>query len=274
MLRQLLDANDILVIPGVYDALSAVIARQAGFKALYMTGFGVAGSLLGKPDIGLVTASEMTERARQIADAAELLPVIADGDTGYGNEYNVERLVIGYQQAGIQCIQLEDQVSPKRCGHMENKQVVDIGQAAARIAAAARARSSREFLIMARTDSRATHGLDEALRRGAAFVNAGADILFVEAPVSVAELERIKGEFSDVPLVANLVEEGKTPLLSVDQLQELGYKIALRPITSLLAVARTLQKSYQAVLTGESVSKAERLTFQAYNSLVGLDRYG
>lgn len=169
MLSELLDSDDTLIIPGVYDALSALIARQVGFKALYMTGFGVAGSLLGKPDIGLVTASEMTERARQIAAAAAPLPVLADGDTGYGNDYNIERLVNDYEQAGVQCIQLEDQVSPKRCGHMENKQVVDIGQAASRIAAAVRARSSDRFLIMARTDSRATHGLDEALEEAPPF---------------------------------------------------------------------------------------------------------
>ena len=181
MLKSLLQTEKIILIPGTFDALSALIAKQSGFKALYMTGFGVAGSLLAKPDIGLVTASEMVERASQIVDVAEGIPLIADGDNGYGGIHNVSRLVKAYEKAGVQCIQLEDQVIPKRCGHMDNKEVVGLEEATAKIKAAIQSRNSDDFLIAARTDSRATHDLDEALRRGEAFLNAGADILFIEA---------------------------------------------------------------------------------------------
>lgn len=178
MLKQLMNDADYLMLPGVYDGLSALIASQAGFKALYMTGFGVAASLLGKPDIGLVTATEMAERAAQIVAAAGAVPVIADGDNGYGGELNVMRLVQAYERAGVAAIQLEDQVMPKRCGHMDGKLVVPMDEAVQKIRAAIAARSSADFLVIARTDARATNGLDEALRRGHAMLDAGADILF------------------------------------------------------------------------------------------------
>jgi 2-methylisocitrate lyase-like PEP mutase family enzyme len=170
MLKALLATNDYLLLPGVYDGLSALIASQAGFKALYMSGFAVAGSLLGKPDIGLLSATEMAERAAQIVAAAGPVPVVADGDNGYGGELNVMRLVQLYERAGVAAIQLEDQVSPKRCGHMEGKQVVSLEEAARKIRAAVQARRNPELLIIARTDARATHDLDEALRRGRAFL--------------------------------------------------------------------------------------------------------
>jgi len=274
MLKALLTSEQSFVVPGTFDALSALIAKQAGFKALYMSGFAVAGSLLAKPDIGLLTATEMIERASQIVAAAGDTPVIADGDNGYGGEHNVARLVNAYEQVGVQCIQLEDQVSPKRCGHMDNKQVVDLEEAASKISMAVRSRNSSQFLIMARTDSRATHDLNEALRRGEAFLHAGADILFIEAPQSVAEMEAIKREFPNTPLVANMVEEGKSPELTVDQLSDLGYQIVLRPITALLSVAKTLQQSYAALYESrQDGSIPARLTFQDYNELVGLPDY-
>jgi len=273
ILKEILTTKDIVVVPGVYDALSATIAKQAGCEVLYMSGFGVAGSLLGKPDIGLVTATEMIERARQITNVAGTTPVIADGDNGYGGEYNVERLVQTYEQAGIQCIQLEDQVSPKRCGHMADKQVVTLAEAEQKIDAAVRARNSDRFLIMARTDSLATHGLTEALQRGEAFLAAGADILFIEAPDSVAQLEAIKRAFPNTPLVINLVEEGKTPLLSLLQVRELGFQIVLRPISALLTAAKSLQDSYRAIANNNWLDKNQRLNFQGYNEIVGLNRY-
>ncbi len=272
MLKELLASDRQLIVPGVYDALSAKIAGQSGFMAIYMSGFAVAGTLLAKPDIGLVTASEMTERARQITDAAEGLPVIADGDNGYGGEYNVARLVSGYESSGVECIQLEDQLSPKRCGHMDNKQVVPLEEAVSKIEMAIETRNSEEFLVMARTDARATHDLSEALRRGEAFLNAGADILFVEAPRSIAEMEEIKNHFPNVPLVANMVEEGKTPVLSANQLEQMGYQIVLRPVSALLALARGLQLSYKSLYESGSLDDSQlRLTFAEFNHLVGLD---
>ena len=227
--------------------------------------------MLAKPDIGLVTASEMTERARQIVAAVGDTPLIADGDNGYGGEHSVARLVNAYEQAGVQSIQLEDQVSPKRCGHMDKKQVVTLEEAVSKIGMAVRSRQSKEFLIMARTDTRATHGLDEALRRGEAFLKTGADMLFIEAPENIEEMEIIKQEFPDTVLVANMVEEGKTPELSLNQLADLGYQVVLRPISALLTAAKALQGSYAALSqSGKSEPPPTRLTFQAYNDLVGL----
>ena len=272
MLSNLLSGGHQLIIAGVYDGLSARIASQSGFEVIYMSGFAVAGSLLGMPDIGLVTATEMAERARQIVDAAGNVPVIADGDNGYGNQHNVARLVRAYEMAGVQCIQLEDQASPKRCGHMENKQVVPIEEAVGKIAMAVSSRSSNDFLIMARTDARGTHDLNEALRRAEAFLGAGADILFVEAPQSIEEMETIKSTFPDIPLVANMVEGGKTPELSLAQLTQLGYQIILRPVSALLAAAKSLQLSYAALSTTSQLSeRQQRLTFEEFNALVGLE---
>jgi len=213
MLKDYLAEGRQLLAPGVFDALSARIAHQCGFEVLYMSGFCVAGTLLGRPDVGLVTATEMIERAQQIVNAAPGATIIADGDNGHGGVHNVARLVKAYESAGVACIQLEDQVIPKKCGHMENKQVVELEEAVQKIEAARDARRSDEFLIMARTDARATHDLDEALRRGEAFVKAGADILFIEAPASTEEMETIAKQFPNTPLVANLVEGGKTPEL-------------------------------------------------------------
>lgn len=271
-LQSLLQSREQLVVPGVYDALSAKIAAQSGFEAIYMSGFAVAGTLLGQPDIGLVTASEMTERARQIVDAADGVAVIADGDNGYGNEKNVARLVQAYESAGVQCIQLEDQVSPKRCGHMDGKEVISLEEATTKIAAAVSARKSGAFLVMARTDTRATHDLSEAIRRGQAFLEAGADILFIEAPRSIDEMKTIRSSFSDTALVANMVEDGKTPDLDALELMELGYKIVLRPVSALLAVSQTLQSSYVSLLQRSRLDPNKgRLTFSAFNQLVGLD---
>lgn len=265
----LLKAPDILVLPGAFDALSARIAVKSGAKAVYMTGFGVAGAGFGVPDIGLVNAEQMIERVRVIAGAVAPVPLIADGDNGHGGPLNVARLVRAYEQSGAQCIQLEDQVSPKRCGHMEGKEVIPIADAAAKIRAASEARASKAFKIMARTDARATHDLDEALRRGEAFLKAGADILFIEAPRSEDELARVARTFTGTPLVANLVEDGKTPMLSPEALRQMGYKIALYPISALLAASAALEQIY-AQLLGTHAQTRARVTFQEYNEIVGL----
>jgi len=271
MLKQLMNDSDYLVLPGVYDGLSALIASQTGFKALYMTGFGVAASLLGKPDIGLVTATEMAERAAQIVAAAGAAPVIADGDNGYGGELNVMRLVQAYERAGVAAIQLEDQVMPKRCGHMEGKLVVPMDEAVQKIRAAIAARSSPDFLVIARTDARATHDLNEALRRGHAMLDAGADILFIEAPQSEAEMQIIASTFAGVPLVANMVEDGKTPEVAPAVLAAMGFRLILRPVAALLRHARVLQLAYgEVAATGALASDQPRLAFADFNELVGL----
>ena len=275
MLKDFLQSGESIVVPGTYDALSALVAAEAGFKAIYLSGFGVAGSLLGKPDIGLVSAEQMITRVGEVVGATGTTPVIADGDDGYGDESAVAHLVRSYEQAGAQCIQLEDQVSPKRCGHMDNKEVVELEEAASKIAMAVQSRESDNFLIMARTDSRATHDLNEALRRSEAFLKAGADILFVEAPTSIEEMQTIKSEFPDTVLVANMVENGKTPELQVSELEEMGYQLILRPISGLLAVVKTLQQSYGALLNDDfkAMRAISRLTFQEYNQVVKLSDY-
>src|ERR1700743_300552 len=247
-LDALLKEPGILVVPGAQDPLSARIAGRAGAKAVYMTGFGVAGAGFGVPDIGLVNAEQMVERVRVTAGAIAPFPLIADGDNGHGGPLNAARLVRAYEQSGAQCIQLEDQVSPKRCGHMEGKEVVSLAEAAAKIRAAADARSSATFKIMARTDARATHDLDEALRRGEAFLKAGADILFIEAPRSEDELVKVARTFSGTPLLANLVEDGKTPMLAPTALEQMGYKIALYPISALLAASAAYEQVYARIL--------------------------
>ncbi len=269
--EELLAQKGALVLPGAYDALSARIAVRAGAKAVYMTGFGVVGSAFGVPDIGLIGPEAMAERARALASAIAPVPLVADGDNGYGGPTNVARLVRAYEKAGAACIQLEDQVSPKRCGHMDGKEVVSRADAVAKIRAAAKARSTPAFKIMARTDARATDGLDEALARGEAFLKAGADILFIEAPRSEDELRTIAERFRGVPLVANLVEDGKTPMLSNGELEKMGFKILLHPVSALLAVTHTLESAFAKILSGESA--APRATFQHYNDVVGLPEW-
>lgn len=267
----LLASPGIIVAPGAYDALSARLATQAGASVVYMTGFGVSGAGFGLPDIGLVSAAEMAERVRVIAASAAPVPLIADGDNGHGGPLNAARLTRAYEQAGAACIQIEDQVLPKRCGHMEGKEVIALEEAAAKIRAAAEARTSAAFKIMARTDARATHDLDEALRRGEAFLRAGADILFIEAPRDEAEMRKVADTFKGVPLVANIVEDGKTPYLGAKALEELGFKIALFPVSALLAVTERLQVVYDTLMKGEGLSASEpRVTFQRYNELIGL----
>jgi 2-methylisocitrate lyase-like PEP mutase family enzyme len=263
----------VLVAPGAYDALSARLAAQAGAEAIFLTGFGVAGSLLGVPDIGLVSATEMIDRTEAMARAAAPVPLIADGDNGHGGVANVERLVRAYEQAGAACIQLEDQVLPKRCGHMEGKEVVPLDEGAAKIRAAATARATRDFLILARTDARSMNGLDDAMRRAEAYLKAGADLLFVEAPQSENELRIVAERFAGVPLVANMVEDGKTPMLSAADLGAMGYRLVLFPVTALLTAARTAERTYAALLKGKPDPTLERVTFHGYNEIVGLSAY-
>ena len=270
-LDDLLAASGLIVAPGAYDALSAKLAMQAGAKAVYMTGFGVSGSTLGLPDIGLMSASEMVSRVAALAESCAPVPLFADGDNGHGGPLNAARLTRAYEHAGAACIQVEDQVFPKRCGHMEGKEVIGREEAASKIRACVDARSSKAFKVMARTDARATHDLDEALRRGEAFLNAGADLLFIEAPQTEAEMRKVCDTFKGVPLVANMVEDGKTPYLPVRDLEELGFKLAIYPVSALLAVTARLQSVYATLLEGEGLPQGtERVTFRRYNELIGL----
>lgn len=262
----------LIIAPGVYDLVSAKLADQAGFDALYMTGFGVVASHLGYPDAGLATYSDMVGRVRQIAEVTKT-PLVADGDTGYGGLLNVDHAVRGYEASGAQAIQLEDQEFPKKCGHTPSRRVISIQDAAKKIKVAAEARSSRDFKIIARTDARTAHGLDEALRRGEAFLKAGADVLFIESPESVEEMERIGATFK-VPLLANMVEGGRTPIVSRSELEKLGYKIAIYPVAGLLAAASALQSVYRHVKsTGSTLNWDGHLCpFSEFVQMIGFER--
>jgi carboxyvinyl-carboxyphosphonate phosphorylmutase len=239
-LRELLGSRETIVAPGAYDALSARLIEQAGFPAVYMTGFGTAASLLGRPDIGLLSSSEMIDNARRIAGAVAV-PVIADADTGYGNPINVIRTVRDFERAGVAGIHLEDQVMPKRCGHLNGKALVPVGDMVAKVRAAAAARIDPDFVIIARTDARAVEGMNSALDRAAHYLDAGADVLFVEAPEDQREIERIAAAFAGVPLLFNWAEGGRTPPMTLDRLRDLGFRIVIFPIGALLSAATAVR---------------------------------
>lgn len=257
--------------PGVFDLISTKIADRLPFDALYMTGYGVVASHLGLPDAGLATYTDMIGRVKQITGATSK-PLIADGDTGYGGLLNVQHTVRGYEAAGAAAIQLEDQEFPKKCGHTPNRRVIPLADAAQKIRVAAESRNSKDFLIIARTDARAGLGLDEALRRGEAFARAGADILFIEALENEAEMRRI-GECFDLPLVANMVEGGKTPLLGRAELEDIGYKIAIFPASGFLAAAAALNAVYQHIACEGSTKDADisLYPFSEFSKLIGFD---
>lgn len=260
-----------LLLPGCYDALGARLIEQAGFDGVYMTGFGTAASLLGRPDIGLLGLAEMVDNARRIA-AAVAVPVVADADTGYGNPVNVVHTVRSYERAGVAAIHLEDQVLPKRCGHMEGKEVVPIAEFAAKIRAAVEARSSVDFVIIARTDARAPLGLDEARRRADAALEAGADVLFIEALRTRDELSAIAAEYRDTPLLHNWVEGGKSPALTYSELTELGFSLVIMPITVLLAAVGAIRATLNGVkAAGTPIDvEASLPSFDDFTDLIGL----
>jgi len=238
-LRELLAGPEPVLAPGAYDALSARLVERAGFPAVYMTGFGASASLLGRPDIGLLSFAEMAGHARRLVQAVGV-PVIADADDGYGNPLNVMRTVQEYAAAGVAALHIEDQVAPKRCGHMEGKHVIDAAEMVEKVRAAVEARGDDGPLVIARTDARAIHGLDAAIDRARRFREAGADILFVEAPETEAEIEAVAEAFPDAPLVFNWVEGGKTPQLPVDRIRELGFALVIFPVTTLFAAAQAV----------------------------------
>lgn len=269
--RALLAQDGPVLLPGCYDALGARLIEQAGFDAVYMTGFGASASLLGRPDVGLLGLGEMADQARRVVAATDL-PVIADADTGYGNPINVIRTVQTYEQAGVAGIHLEDQVLPKRCGHMEGKQVVSAGEFEAKIRAAVEARTNPDFVLIARTDARAPHGLDEALDRARAARAAGADVLFVEALQDRAELEKVADALADIPLLFNWAEGGKTPPLTHAEIVELGYAMVIMPISTLLAATRAMQQVLARIRADGTPAEilAELPAFAEFTDLVGL----
>lgn len=271
-LRELLAGPDLLVAPGAYDALSARLIAQAGFPAVYMTGFGTSASVLGQPDVGLLTMSEMLGRAAALAAVSGELPLIADADTGYGNPINVRRTIREYERAGVAGLHIEDQVWPKKCGHMEGKQVIPMDEMVQKIRAAVDARQDPDFVIIARTDANAVYGLEDALRRGQAYREAGADVIFIEAPRSMAELQTIKQTFPDVPLLFNWAESGKTPLLSLDEIHALGYKLVIFPVSMLFAATHAMLELLELLKRGGTPSPfAERMvTFSQFTQQIGL----
>jgi 2-methylisocitrate lyase-like PEP mutase family enzyme len=228
-LKKMLNEGQFISAPGVFDPLSAKVAESSGALTLYMTGYGVSASLLGKPDAGLVSYREMVDRVRGISEVNEL-PLIADGDTGFGGLANVRQTVQGYEAAGASAIQLEDQEYPKRCGHTKNRKVIPKEDMVRKIKIAALSRASSNFLVVARTDARTEHGLAEAMHRSEAYINAGADVLFLESPESVEEMRSIAERFPEIPKIANMVGGGKTPLLTDSELRELGYQIVIHPV--------------------------------------------
>jgi carboxyvinyl-carboxyphosphonate phosphorylmutase len=271
-LRELLAAPEPLVAPGAYDAMSALLIEQAGFDAVYMTGFGTTASLLGRPDIGLLSGTEMVDNARRIVAAVDR-PVIADADTGYGNAINVIRTVRAYEQVGVAGIHLEDQVMPKKCGHMSGKEIIPADEMVGKLRAAVAARTDPEFVIIGRTDAAAVYGLDEAIKRGHQYAEAGADALFIEAPPSEEDVAKVTDELAGVaPLVFNWVEGGRTPPMSLERIAELGFAMVLFPIGTMLAATAGI-RAFLSSLRADGTPTAEmpRLpTFKQFTDLVGL----
>jgi 2,3-dimethylmalate lyase len=270
-LRELLDSGETILAPGAFDPLAARLVEEAGFPAVYMTGFGTSAALLGRPDVGLLTMTEMADNAGRIAACVDI-PVIADADTGYGNPLNVIRTVGVYEAAGVAAIHIEDQVAPKKCGHMEGKLVIGAQEMAQKVKAAVDARNDPDFLIIARTDARAMEGLDSALDRGRRYRDAGADALFIEALVSEAEIEAAVRAFPDVPLLFNWAEGGKTPPVSLDRLTQLGYRIVIFPISTLLAATGAMRRVLGEIAAAGSPAAVlgELPAFGEFTDFIGL----
>jgi len=269
-LRELIAQPEPLVAPGAYDALSARLVEQAGFDVVYMTGFGTTAALAGRPDVGLLTGTEMVDNARRIAAAVDV-PVIADADTGYGNAINVVRTVQAYEQAGVAGIHIEDQVMPKKCGHMSGKAVIPADEMVGKIRAAVAARRDPDFLLIARTDAAAVEGLSAAIERARAYAGAGADVLFVEAPTSEDDIARVADELRGVaPLVFNWAEGGRTPPIPLARIAELGFALVLFPIGTLLAATAGIRRLL-ASLRDDGVPAVDDLpTFDGFTDIIGL----
>jgi 2-methylisocitrate lyase-like PEP mutase family enzyme len=264
-----LSRPELVAAPGVFELISAKIADRMGFECLYVTGYGLVASYLGLPDAGLASYTDMVGRVAQIA-AMTQTPFIADADTGYGGLLNVQQTVRGYEAAGASGIQLEDQEFPKKCGHMVGRRVIPAEEMAAKVRVAVDSRRDRNFLVIARTDARTTLGLDEALRRAERYLAAGADVLFVESPESPEEMRRVGETFKGVPLLANMVQGGRTPLLPAGELQSIGYRIAIYPALGFLAMGAALETAY-AELKEEKPASVPLFDFRAFSALMGFD---
>ena len=270
-LRSRLNQPNILLAPGVYDALSALIAEQSGFEALYLSGASIAYTRLGRSDVGLTTYTEVADTLARITERVAL-PVIVDADTGFGNALNVMRTVKGFERAGASMIQIEDQTFPKRCGHLDGKAVVPVGEMVGKLKAALDARTSSNTLILARTDALAVEGLDAAFERAQAYLEAGVDALFIEALRSPAQMEAACQRFAGrIPLLANMVEGGKTPVQSATELQTFGFRIAIFPGGTARAVAHTLQGYYASLQQHATTApwKEKMLDFDGLNEVIG-----
>jgi 2-methylisocitrate lyase-like PEP mutase family enzyme len=270
-IRQMMEKGGFILAPGIYDALSGLIATQMGARTLYLSGASLAYTRFGRSDVGLVSMSEVHDTLAAIADRVET-PIIVDADNGFGNALNVQRTVRYFERAGAAALQLEDQAFPKRCGHLDGKKLISCGEMVGKVKAALDARRDDSTLIIARTDARAVEGFNAALDRAEAYREAGADLLFIEAPQSVDEMRRLCDEFRDrVPLLANMVEGGKTPIKSAEDLANLGYSIAIFPGGAVRAVSRHLQAYYEGLLAhGSNTGFADRMhDFNGLNDIIG-----
>jgi 2,3-dimethylmalate lyase len=271
--EQLEDKNKIIVLPGVFDALSAKIAEHVGFEAMFQTGYGSSAALLGMPDFGLLNSGETVDNAMRIIRAVRV-PVLVDADTGYGNPLNVWRLVRDLERLGAAGIFLEDQVWPKRCGHMVGKDVIPRDEYIPKLKAALEARRSKDFIIVARTDARAPVGLEEAIERGKAYRKAGADVIFVEAPRSIEELKKVANEI-DAPLVANMIEDGATPNLSASELLRIGYRIVVFPLSAIYSATFAMRQVLTELKNTGTTKEGRNImvTFKDFNQFMDLDHF-
>ncbi len=271
-LKALFEQRKIVTAPGAYDALSALLIEQAGFEAIYLTGNGQAASMLGLPDVGLITLSEMAERVRSIR-AVTTAPLIADADVGYGSLINVHRAMRELEAAGASAVQFEDQVSPKKCGHELGREVVPADEMVQRLRAAVAGRRNPDTLIVARTDARTTHGLDEAIRRGRVYAQSGADVIFVESPESEAELRAVASGIP-APTLANMVETGRTPYLSAARLGDLGFAIAIYPGTAFLAATHAVRAAMMALKRDGRIEDMSQLaTLEDYHKVLRFSEF-
>ncbi len=269
-LRQEIENGGFVTAPGVFELISALIADRMGFKALYVTGYGTVASALGLPDAGLATYSQMIDRIGRIAEMTKT-PVIADADTGYGGLLNVRHTVRGYEQAGVAAIQIEDQEFPKKCGHTPDRRVIPMADMVRKVKVASDSRSSADFLIIARTDARTKHGLDEAIRRGVAYGEAGADIVFIESPETEDELAEC-GRRNGKPLMANMVNGGRTPVLSAERLKALGFSIAIYPALGFLSAGEALRSAYSDLhKNGTTTGAVPLYPFADFSKLMGFE---
>lgn len=271
-LRKMLNSGKLVMAPGAYDAWSARLIEQSGFEAVYLTGYGVSASVIAKPDIGLLTFTEITTMAKNMAQAVDI-PLIADCDTGFGTELNVIRSVREYELAGVAAIQLEDQITPKRCGHMEGKVLISKEEMVSKLRAAVHARKDPDFVIIARTDAYAVNGIDDAIDRSKAYVEAGADVIFLEAPRTIEEL-KMASEQIKVPLLANMVENGKTPLMTTEELQKMGYGIVIYPVTTIYTATKAIMDNLNELKKHGTIEPGIKncVGFPEFNKMIGLDK--